>query len=113
MDFRLTAEQEAMRDAIAAICKRFGDDYWLKRDRDGGFPDDFYAAFAENGWLGICIPEEYGGSGLGNGGAVATQAVAAHGSAQSLSLTLPPLGLLVLEHDASAAPSAPTPAGDA
>lgn len=65
MDFRLTAEQEAMRDAIAAICKRFGDDYWLKRDRDGGFPDDFYAAFAENGWLGICIPEEYGGSGLG------------------------------------------------
>ncbi|NYZ16147.1 acyl-CoA/acyl-ACP dehydrogenase [Azospirillum sp. RWY-5-1] len=65
MDFRLTADQEAMRDAIAAICKRFGDDYWLKRDRDGGFPDDFYAAFADNGWLGICIPEEYGGSGLG------------------------------------------------
>ncbi len=57
--------------------------------------------------------EVYGGSGLGNGGAVATQPVAAHGSAQSLSLTLPPLGLLVLEHDASAAPSALTPAGDA
>lgn len=65
MDFRLTEDQTAMRDAIAAICKRFGDEYWLTRDRDGGFPDDFYAAFAENGWLGICIPEEYGGSGLG------------------------------------------------
>ena len=65
MDFRLTEDQETLRDAIAAICKRFGDDYWLARDRDGGFPDDFYAAFADNGWLGICIPEEYGGSGLG------------------------------------------------
>ncbi|MBP2229423.1 acyl-CoA dehydrogenase [Azospirillum agricola] len=65
MDFRLTDDQEALRDAIAGLCKRFGDDYWLARDRDGGFPDDFHAAFADNGWLGICIPEEYGGSGLG------------------------------------------------
>ncbi|MBN9471960.1 MAG: acyl-CoA/acyl-ACP dehydrogenase [Bosea sp.] len=65
MDFRLTDEQEAIRDAISGICKRFGDDYWLKRDREGGFPNDFYAAFADAGWLGICIPEAYGGSGLG------------------------------------------------
>lgn len=65
MDFRLSEDQEAIREAISAICKRFGDDYWLKRDREGGFPQDFYAAFAEAGWLGICIPEEYGGSGLG------------------------------------------------
>jgi acyl-CoA dehydrogenase len=65
MDFRLSADQEAIRDAISGICKRFGDDYWLKRDKEGGFPEDFYAAFAEAGWLGICIPEAYGGSGLG------------------------------------------------
>jgi acyl-CoA dehydrogenase len=65
MDFRLSADQEAIRDAISGICKRFGDDYWLKRDKEGGFPADFYAAFAEAGWLGICIPEAYGGSGLG------------------------------------------------
>jgi len=65
MDFRLSDDQEAIREAIAAICRRFGDDYWLRRDREGGFPEDFYAAFAEAGWLGICIPEEYGGSGLG------------------------------------------------
>lgn len=65
MDFRLSEQQQAIRDAIEAICRRFGDDYWLKRDREGGFPDDFYAAFADAGWLGICIPPEYGGSGLG------------------------------------------------
>ena len=40
-----------------------GDDYWLKRDREGGSPEDFYAAFAADGWLGICIPEAYGGAG--------------------------------------------------
>jgi acyl-CoA dehydrogenase len=65
MDFSLNDDQHAIRDAIAALCARFGDDYWLKRDREGGFPDDFHAAFAEAGWLGIAIPEQYGGSGLG------------------------------------------------
>ena len=65
MDFSLSAEQEAIRNAVEKICARFGDDYWLAKDRDGGFPDDFHRAFAEAGWLGICIPEEYGGAGLG------------------------------------------------
>ena len=65
MDFALTEDQEAIREAITRICAGFGDDYWLKRDREGGFPDDFYQAFARDGWLGICIPQEYGGSGLG------------------------------------------------
>jgi acyl-CoA dehydrogenase len=65
MDFSLNDDQHAIRDAIAALCARFGDDYWLKRDREGGFPDDFHSAFAEAGWLGIAIPEQYGGSGLG------------------------------------------------
>jgi acyl-CoA dehydrogenase len=65
MDFSLSAEQEAIRDAVARICARFGDDYWLAKDRDGGFPDDFHRAFVEDGWLGVCIPQQYGGSGLG------------------------------------------------
>jgi len=65
MDFALTSEQQAIRDAVLAICRRFDDAYWLKRDREGGFPHDFHAAFVAEGWLGICIPEEYGGSGLG------------------------------------------------
>jgi len=65
MDFSLSAEQLAIRAAVEQICARFGDDYWLAKDRDGGFPDDFHRAFADAGWLGVCIPQEYGGSGLG------------------------------------------------
>ena len=65
MDFALTANQESIRDAVAKICARFDDAYWLKKDKEGGFPADFHQALADAGWLGICIPEEYGGSGLG------------------------------------------------
>ena len=54
-----------MRAAIEKICARFGDDYWLKRDNDGHFPKEFYRALADDGWLGVCIPQAYGGSGLG------------------------------------------------
>jgi acyl-CoA dehydrogenase len=65
MDFALTENQEAIRDSIAKICGNFPDAYWLKKDREGGFPHDFHKALADAGWLGICVPEAYGGSGLG------------------------------------------------
>lgn len=65
MDFALTPDQETIRDAIARICARFDDSYWLMRDRDGGFPQDFYDALAQEGWLGICTAEAQGGAGLG------------------------------------------------
>jgi acyl-CoA dehydrogenase len=65
MDFSFTPEQEAIRSAIQRVCARFDADYWLAKDRAGGFPHDFHKAFADAGWLGICIPEQYGGSGLG------------------------------------------------
>jgi len=65
MDFAFSAEQEAIRAAVERICSRFGDDYWLAKDRDGGFPEDFHRAFADDGWLGVCIPQGYGGAGLG------------------------------------------------
>ena len=65
MDFALSDNQESIRDATQKICASFDDAYWLKKDTDGGFPHDFHKAFADAGWLGICIPEEYGGSGLG------------------------------------------------
>jgi acyl-CoA dehydrogenase len=84
MDFSLTDEQEAIRAAIGRICARFDDAYWLHRDREGGFPDDFHRAFAADGWLGICIPHEFGGSGLGiTEAAVMMQAVAQSGAAMS------------------------------
>jgi len=84
MDFKFTPEQEAIRENVAGICSKFDDAYWLKKDEDGGFPHDFYNAFAKEGYLGICIPEEYGGSGLGiTEGCIMMQAVAQSGAGLS------------------------------
>jgi acyl-CoA dehydrogenase len=65
MDFSFTPEQHEIRSAIEKICARFGDDYWLKKDKEGGFPSELHQALAADGWLGIAMPEAYGGSGLG------------------------------------------------
>ncbi|HVE48626.1 MAG TPA: acyl-CoA dehydrogenase family protein [Casimicrobiaceae bacterium] len=65
MDFSLTDDQQAIRAAVEKVCERFDDDYWLARDRDGVFPHDFHAALAAAGWLGVAMPVEHGGAGLG------------------------------------------------
>ena len=65
MDFGLNEQQQQIRDAVERVCAPFDADYWLRRDRDGGFPDDFHQALAQSGWLGIAMPEAYGGAGLG------------------------------------------------
>ncbi|MES1924171.1 acyl-CoA dehydrogenase family protein [Salinisphaera sp. T31B1] len=84
MDFNLTTEQEAIRDAVARLCAEFSLDYWLEKDRHGGFPHDFHAALAGDGWLGICMPEEYGGAGLGvMEAALMVQAISASGAGMS------------------------------
>jgi acyl-CoA dehydrogenase len=81
MDFSFSAEQLAIKDAIAKLCARFDAHYWLERDRNGGFPEDFYRAFAESGWLGIAMPQQYGGAGLGiTEAALMMQAVAESGA---------------------------------
>ena len=82
MDFAFSEEQERIREAIAKLCTRFPDEYWLERDREGGFPADFHQAMARDGWLGIAMPEEFGGSGLGiSEAAVMMQAIAESGAA--------------------------------
>src|SRR5947209_14951826 len=81
MTFALSAEQLEIREAVARLCQRFGDDYWLKKDNEGGFPHEFHQAMAEAGWLGVAMPEEYGGSGLGiTEAALVMQAVAQSGA---------------------------------
>jgi len=65
MDFSLTSDQLAIRDGIAKLCEQFDAQYWLERDRNGGFPEDFHRAVADAGWLGIAMPSEFGGAGLG------------------------------------------------
>jgi acyl-CoA dehydrogenase len=81
MDFGFTREQEQIREAIGRICARFDDAYWLKKDKAGGFPAELHQALARDGWLGIAMPEEYGGSGLGiTEAAVMMQAIAESGA---------------------------------
>ncbi|MFF1738771.1 acyl-CoA dehydrogenase family protein [Streptomyces mirabilis] len=65
MDFELTEDQETIRKAVAGLLRDFDDRYWREQDRDHRFPEEFYAAVANGGWLGLTIPEEYGGHGLG------------------------------------------------
>jgi acyl-CoA dehydrogenase len=84
MDFALSPEQESIKSSIERICDRFGDDYWLNKDREGGFPHELYHALADDGWLGICIPEAYGGSGLGiTEAAIMAQAISRSGAGMS------------------------------
>ncbi len=110
-----TAERAAIRDAVRALCERFGDSYWEELDRTATFPHAFHRAVADAGWLGIAMPEAYGGAGLGiceaailmqtvanSGGAFAAcsaihmnifgpHAIVVHGTAAQKQRMLPPL----------------------
>jgi acyl-CoA dehydrogenase len=60
-----TPDRAEIRDAVRAVCDRFDDGYWAEKDRTHSFPFEFASAIAEGGWLGIAMPPEYGGAGLG------------------------------------------------
>ena len=80
MDFSLNDDQVSIRDAIAKLCEHYDDEYWLARDRDGRFPDEFVAEIAAGGWLGVAMPKEVGGAGLGiTEAAIMMQAIAETG----------------------------------
>ncbi len=85
MDFRFSEEQQAIRDAVGRVCARYDDAYWLRRDKEGGFPDDFVRDIAGGGWLGIAMPEAYGGgAGLGvTEAAIVAQTIAESGACLS------------------------------
>lgn len=65
MDIRFSEEQEAIRDGVRRVVNRFGDDYWSAREEEKTFPFEFHQAMADAGWLGITMPLELGGAGLG------------------------------------------------
>jgi len=65
MTFEPTEDQRVIRSAVAELCRKFDDRYWMHKDQAHEFPTEFYQAIAGGGWLGITIPEEYGGHGLG------------------------------------------------
>ena len=84
MDFELTDEQELIKDSVAKLCGDFTDEYWSAKDSQHEFPCDFYNAMAEAGWLGIAIPEAYGGSGRGiTEASLVLETVAASGAAMN------------------------------
>lgn len=62
---KITEDQAAIRDAVERTCRQFDDEYWLQTDTTGEWPEAFTKTMAEGGWLGIAMPEEYGGAGLG------------------------------------------------
>jgi acyl-CoA dehydrogenase len=78
--FNLTGEQRAIVDGVSAVCKRFGDDYWANCEKEERFPKEFHRAMADDGWLGVTMPEQYGGAGLGiKEAALVMHTVASHG----------------------------------
>jgi acyl-CoA dehydrogenase len=113
MNFELTEDQELIRKSVAELAGKFDDQYWMEKDQKHEFPQEFYDAIVGGGWLGMTIPEEYGGHGLGiteatllleevarSGGAMnaattihlsifGMQPVVVHGSAELKARTLP------------------------
>jgi len=91
MSIDFTPEQLQIHENVTRLCAQFGDEYWLARDNDGQFPEDFCKMIADHGYMGIAMPEEYGGAGLGiTEAAILMQAIsqsgAGNGGVSSVSL---------------------------
>ncbi len=81
MSIDFTDDQRQIQENVERLCADFGDEYWLERDTDGQFPEDFCQMVADQGYMGIAIPEEYGGSGLGiTEAAILMQAISGSGA---------------------------------
>ena len=81
MDFSLTSEQIELRSAVERICTRYSPDYWLNCDLEERFPEEFYRDMVEQGWVGLTLPTEYGGAGLGiTDAAIVMQAIVESGA---------------------------------
>ncbi|KAA3629055.1 MAG: acyl-CoA dehydrogenase [Proteobacteria bacterium] len=57
-------ERAEIREAVAALCARYGENYWRKLDAERGYPTEFVREMNEAGFLSALIPERYGGAGL-------------------------------------------------
>jgi acyl-CoA dehydrogenase len=89
MDFSVNEDHRAIREGVSAVVRSFDDEYWLARDDDGEFPKAFHTAMAKAGWLGITMPAEYGGAGLGvTEAAIMMNEVASHGGGMAAASTV-------------------------
>ncbi|MEP7740171.1 acyl-CoA dehydrogenase family protein [Nocardioides sp. 31GB23] len=104
MDFTVTQDHKELREAIASHCAKYPDEYWAEKDRLHEFPQDFLETFADAGFLGLALPEEYGGGGLGvTEAAIMMETIAASGGGLSACSTvhMPVFGLLPIVHHGS------------
>jgi acyl-CoA dehydrogenase len=84
MEFAESEEHAVLRTAVRQTCRTFTDEYWRSCDAEHRFPWDFYAVMAKGGWVGIAIPEEFGGAGLGiTEASIVLEEVAASGAAMN------------------------------
>jgi len=84
MDFTPDEDHEAIAEGVRRVCSAFDDEYWARCEAEHAFPWDFYGRMAEGGWLGIAIPEEYGGGGRGiTEAAIVLREVARSGAAMN------------------------------
>jgi alkylation response protein AidB-like acyl-CoA dehydrogenase len=89
LDFALSEHHRGIQDGVAAICTRFDDDYWRACEREARFPREFHQAMAKGGWLGVTMPEAYGGAGLGvTEATVMMHEVASHGGGMGAASSL-------------------------
>jgi acyl-CoA dehydrogenase len=84
LEFTTPEEHQLIRNAVQKVCAPFPDEYWSKHDEAHEFPWEFYNAMAKAGWIGIAIPEAYGGSGRGiTEASIVLEEVAASGAAMN------------------------------
>ncbi len=84
MNFSESEDQALIRDSVRKLCSNFPDEYWARHDEEEEFPWEFYDAMAQAGWIGIAIPEAYGGSGMGiTEASIVLEEVAASGAAMN------------------------------
>ncbi|WP_084963471.1 acyl-CoA dehydrogenase family protein [Thermoactinospora rubra] len=106
MDFTLPESAQAVQRGIADICARYDMDYWQRCEADKCWPEEVWAELAKGGWLGLAVPEEYGGGGQGLLElAVATETLAASGAAGGSAFTYvltPGFGALTLTRHGTA-----------
>jgi acyl-CoA dehydrogenase len=100
MDFQLTDRALSVQEGLKAIAAKYDIEYWSKCERDLRFPEEVWGDLAAGGWLGLCIPEEFGGGGAGLlEMAVATEELSSGGGGQAASfiyVLTPGFGALTL-----------------
>jgi alkylation response protein AidB-like acyl-CoA dehydrogenase len=63
--FTESEERRALRASVAALGRRYGREYFVRNAREGGHSDELWQEAGKLGYLGVNIPEEYGGGGSG------------------------------------------------